>query len=862
MPDYPLLLFPKPEAADRTKRPSSFPRGVHRPEHGRQGRRLSPIFENLQKAVKIQQTAAGVDPEQVLVIETIGSVGNFINAVKKIPDLEWLSEIEVDDIEPDEDFYNEEDREKLLKGRIYLIMSNQKALRKMLSLWRRYQKDERVVFERGQAKFKEVFKWLRNIRRWDVEDRLDETGLLNAWEEDLKYDQNRPVRFEVELWFRAAKEKRRNAKERIETLVSSLNGMVLSSCVIDDISYHALLAEIPAGEAENIIEHQDVDLIKSDEVMFVRPVGQMTTGKYLMEENLSSHKLEQDAVPEGDPIIAILDGLPLENHELLQNRLIIDDPDNYASEYPVSNRAHGTAMASLVVHGDLNDGTSPLSRPVYVRPVMKPVQSSETPSEALPRDVLMVDYIHRAVRRIFEGEGSTPAIAPTIRVINFSIGDRCRQFTRALSPLARLLDWLSVKYPVLFVVSAGNHQEDIKINMPTTEFNRLSDEEKEKQVVKALYEDERKRRILAPSESINSIAVGAFHHDASKEDYQGSSVDLFKHQLPSPISAFGGGYRRSVKPDLLFNGGRVLYREIHGNNPDTTFQISSGGNASGNRTATLGRVSGKLNGVKNCCGTSNAAALTSRTAAICHDTLLEIFKEQKPEDEPDRYITSLIKAMVVHGCSWGEIRGHLKAALQPEIDGRDTKKWISRWLGYGVPDHTRVLACTAQRATVLGYGELLDEGAHLFGLPLPPSLSAQHVRRRLTVTLAWISPVAVNTQAYRSTQLWFEVNDQNNPNVVETSRREIDNNTSRRGTVQHEVFEGSKSVAIVDDGIFTIKVNCRKDAEDVQKPVTYGLAVTLEIVEGVDIPIIGIPIYEEIRERIAPRVGIGAPENE
>ena len=86
MPDLPLLLFPTPETADRSKRPG-FPSRVHRPSHGRQGQRLSPIFTQLQaefnaRRVELQQTAAGADPEQVLVIETIGGIENFANAVK------------------------------------------------------------------------------------------------------------------------------------------------------------------------------------------------------------------------------------------------------------------------------------------------------------------------------------------------------------------------------------------------------------------------------------------------------------------------------------------------------------------------------------------------------------------------------------------------------------------------------------------------------------------------------------------------------------------------------------------------------------------------------------------------------------
>jgi len=76
--------------------------------------------------------------------------------------------------------------------------------------------------------------------------------------------------------------------------------------------------------------------------------------------------------------------------------------------------------------------------------------------EHTPDDVLLIDLMHRAVRRICEGEAGAGAVAPTVRVINISIGDETRPFDRVVSPWARLLDWLSFKYGVLFIVSAGN----------------------------------------------------------------------------------------------------------------------------------------------------------------------------------------------------------------------------------------------------------------------------------------------------------------------------------------------------------------------------------------------------------------------
>ncbi len=846
MPERPLILFPTPEISTRTKM-KGFRTTVHRPTHNRQGQRLSPIFTQLQAEVtarrlELQATAAGADPEQVLVIETIGSTENFANAVKRISGFEWMGELETDEITADNDFYDEDDTDKNLNGRLYLILFNQRALSEMLSLWNLYKDNPDMIFDRGLTRFREVFLSLKDLRRWGVQDRIEETGLLKEWQEILQFDEHQSLRFEIEMWFRNSVDQRQAASEKVIQLIGQLGGNVLTTCTINEIAYHALLTEIPANVARQIIAHPDVDLIKCDSVMFFRPVGQMITEKQSVEARTTNLELEDVRLPSGEPIIAIFDGLPLTNHSLLRDRLIIDDPDDYASSYTVPDRRHGTAMASLIIHGDLSEGASPLSRPIYVRPIMKPKPWIESPRyEGIPEDVLVVDYIHRAVLRMISGEGTGVASAPTIKIINFAIGDPCRQFIHSLSPLARLLDWLSIKYGILFVISAGNHSMNITTGITRADFDVLPENEKEATIVRALYNDARNRKIFSPGESINGITVGALHYDSAGVINNTHAVDLFPSILPSTFSAFGSGHRRAIKPDILFNGGRVLFTEHTGTNPNKAFDPIISINAPGTMVASPSELSGDINKVIYCCGTSNAASLVTRFGSECHDTLIDVFEEQAPEVEINSYLTPLVKALLVHGCSWGETGVRLQNILQTPENGQQIRSMISRWLGYGIPNKDRSLICTPQRATLIGFGQLADEEAHLFTLPIPPSLSARRDLRRLTVTLAWLSPIVPGTQKYRGASLWFEVDGDR----LVTSRKEADSKAVRRGTVQHEVFEGSGAIAISEDENLTIKVNCRKDAAKIISPITYGLVVSLEVAEGTD-----IAIYNEIRTRI------------
>jgi hypothetical protein len=846
------LIFPTPETASRTKQNSGFGR-LHIPSIARQEERLSPMFDRLQETfearrVDIQQSTAGIDPEQILVIETIGNVNDFANAVKLINGLEWMGELETDEIIPDPDFYDEKNPDKQLNGRLYLVLTNQRALIEMLSLWRHYIANPNMEFERGLTKFRDLFLHLKTIRQWDVQDRLHDTGVMNIWLEELKYDGKRVIPFEIELWFRGSENLRALSMNLVSDLIRQLGGQILSQSIIESISYHGLLAELPVNAIRNIVNNPSTQLVKCENVMFFRPVGQMVVGNNSPEGEFEISPIANMPLPTGDPTIALFDGIPLTNHRLLTGRLIVDDPENWDAEYQATERIHGTSMASLIIHGDLTQPQQPLSKPVYVRPIMKPIDWIDYPRpEGIPSSCLAIDLIHNAVKRLFEGAPGIEPVGSKIKVINLSIGDPTRQFTQSMSPIARLLDWLSEKYQVLFIVSAGNHTDQIDLGLTRNEFQTLNDNEIEAAIVKALYKDARNRKILSPAETINGISVGALHIDESVVAYKGDRVDPFTNKLPSPVSAFGSGYRRAIKPDIVYFGGRQLYRiPLTTTTPFTISPVISR-ITPGNKVAAPGNLPGELNATIYSCGTSNATALITRAASIIYDSVKLIFSDQNIDIEAYGSEIPLIKAMLVHGCSWGEIGSRIADILRTSENNRQIDSLISRWIGYGLPELSRVMDCSEQRATILGFGQLANDQAHIFKLPLPPSLASRSNWRRLTVTLAWLSPISARTQKYRTAGLWFELNN----NTLTPTRTDADWRAVKRGTIQHEVFEGESADPFIDGDFIEIKINCREDAGKILKPVAYGLAVSLEVAEGED-----ISVYNELKTRIIPAIQI------
>jgi hypothetical protein len=854
MAPRPLLFFPSKEVANRSKLPSG--RGNYiTPTSTSQGRRLSPQFSQLfdsldARRIEVQQSTAGLDPEQVLVFETIGSVEDFAKTVSKIEGFEWLGEIEIEDIAPDDEFYSvnksgQKEEDKLMSGRLYLVFTNTTAMNQLLSLWELWVRtpnfDCKKGEHRGKGKFKEVFRLLKNIRKWNVQDRFEESNILKLWEEDLQIDPNKVVRLEIELWYRSNPTQRINSFRSVSDLISEADGHVLTVCDIPEIRYHAILAELPANEIRAILSHRNTELIKCDNIMYFKPSGQIVMENDFSQEELQNLEgVNSNHLPTGNPVVAIFDGYPLSRHSVLNDRLIIDDPDNLEAYYRVEDRKHGTAMCSLIVRGDLNVNEEPLPTPLYVRPIMRPNDFNR--DEFVPDDRLLIDTVHRAVRRIFEGEGDSDAVAPSVKIINLSIADRDRLFYNSMSPWSKLLDWLSYKYRVLFVISTGNHNNEIHLSVTRDEFHALEVIEKERIFLHELINNARNCRIMSPAESINNLTVGALHADSSTFLPNERRLNPYTTVLPSTYTALGGGYRRAIKPDLVYYGGRQMFDYHYGDTPilrPVSYKSPPG--------LKVAAPDSTLNKSIHEIGTSNATALITRSGYFCFQVLEELIYNNYV-DIPSDMMAILIKAMLIHGCSWGDISAEIDMRLS-DYDDQILQKIKSKLLGYGFPDIDRVKECTEQRATVIGFGELKEEEAHVYSLPLPPSLASQTIKRRLTITLAWFSPTSPTTQRYRTSRLWFEAKNQ-----VAKNRVDADWKAVRRGTLQHEVFEDSNAAAFIEGDSINIKVNCSKDANSFTENIPYALLVSLEVADGIN-----LPIYQEIRDRISIPITIGQP---
>ena len=338
-------------------------------------------------------------------------------------------------------------------------------------------------------------------------------------------------------------------------------------------------------------------------------------------------------------------------------RVTIDDPDGLDVRSLVSARYHGTAMASLIIHGDRNEIDTPLSRLIHVHPVMYAPESGSV--ERFRPDRLLVDTVYRAVMRMKEGVGGALPSAPEVFIVNLSLGDTRRPYAGWISPWARLLDHLAHRYGILFVVSAGNITQPLPVSGfdTMTGFEDAEESAREDAVLDGLGKQRSQRTLLSPSEALNVVTVGASHDEAPGGGLGGMGTGplvapYVNGALPNISSAMGLGHRKVIKPDILMPGGREhVLASPHGGQ----LQLRPGdpGSRFGIRAAAP-HAAGGLDRETNTGGTSVAAALTTRAAHRLYDALMAPENGGVLADAEPEHRAVVVRALLVHAARWDE----------------------------------------------------------------------------------------------------------------------------------------------------------------------------------------------------------------
>jgi Subtilase family len=856
MPEFPLLPIP-PARADARPRGRGGGNELDLPSTARQGQRIGPVFQRLRDAfqeerpaISLRNDPASIAPERALVFEIAGSISDFYSAVQQIPGLEYLGDEELD-FDADDDFGELDTRrgregqrrdDRQVGGRLYLAMPDTRALQELLRLWGLYQAGGAAA--RGFGPWFNLFAQLRALRPWGSIDRIPEETIV-YWEAELQdTDDAALIRTEVELWSFASVQRRLESFQRFEAAVAEAHGIIVDRASIPEIGYEGVLIDLPAVEVRQLARREEVRLAICDEVMFLRPqsTAEFPIGVEPVEAGVPP---EAATMPDATPIAALFDGMPVQAHVLLDGRLVLDDPDDLNAISVVAERRHGTEMASLILHGDRNLLEPSLWRPLYVRPVLYAPGGRD---ECTQQDKLLIDTIYRAVRRMKEGDDEGPATAPNVFIVNLSLGDKNRPFAGSMSPWGRLLDHLSNRYNILFVVSAGNVRDHLPVSAfdTWTQFEDAEPQDRERAVLEALGDQRARRTLLSPAEALNIITVGAWHEDqVNGGGVNGRVLSPYRDgSLPNITSAMGLGHRKVIKPDIFMPGGRELI-SAQASGGGLIIRSAIPGRLYGLKTA-IPDAGGRLNQEGLTAGTSAAAALATRAAHRLFDALMDEEGGSLLADVDPAYYAVIVKALLVHRAQWGEKGDLLDALYGPHGQGKNVarKDNVSRTLGYGRPIVEEAMACAPNRATLVGYGDALSNGtANRYRIPLPASLERVTDPRAVILSLAWFSPVNPRHASYRRAKLEIVPTSFEISIGVAREKSQPSNASVPRGSLFHVRYTGEKAVPFIDDGHITFRVFCREQGGALDQSIRYGLAVTIEAGEG-------ITVYQEVRQRL------------
>lgn len=866
MTDRAILRLPDPLPASRTRgRPSRVPSvQVGRNSRNRQARRFAHEFERLETALakqdgplELREDPAGIAPERALVFVTAGPIREFARVAADIG-IEVFSEFGMDDdyaLPEDMDLADPEKAQPTL----YATMPSERSLRSLVRLWRGFEAGERL--ERGQTPWTRLFQLLAEIRPWGAEDRLPQASRdeINA---RLPRDGNERVSVELEIWPTRSADLRQKARERAWDAVRALGGHVVDESSIDqqDFVYEAMLVELPRDAVYEMLDNPQAPncLAMLEGLQFVLP---QTIGQSLPDCSEPEHvETSGDAALDGGaPNRAILlDGTPVTNHPELGGGVSIEDVHDLVHMSQVEQRQHATSMASLILRGDLKADGEPLGNSGLLS---VPVMIDADGEARSPHNRLFVDVLHTALTVALEGE---EPLAPDAFVINFSVGVYHSHFDGRVSALARLLDWWTHRTGILFVVSAGNVGEPLRlVGVTLTKFEDASISERKRWVRKAQVSQRYRRRVMAPAESLNALTVGAVSQDLAESTHVAPQLHAIQEAediIVAFSSACGPGPLMAVKPDLINAGG------LHGahwsmghdglglqpvpNTPYGGLHVASASGIHGNCTRTR--------------GTSCAAALTTRSILQAAAALTEAGGPYDGQELPRRDLALLTRALAVNAARWpaaAENAFHeMKNEMQshPAVASRRAAQEVHHHYGYGVLEADLMREAPRRGTTLVGLGEVRKDGAAIFEMPLPPSLSGLSCDRSMAVTLAWFSPVRQTRARYRLAAL--------DAIALDTDRQEGGNEDKgwglrmkgaqsapdmiRRGTVwSRRLKHARKMVPSFEQGAsLPIKVQCRDasgGALEEDELIRFAVVVTLELETE-----ILQDIHEEVRDAL------------
>ena len=859
--DRKILRFPAPTQSARLTRSPGIPPPPSGPSRAAQGQRFQATFDrlvaafaNVDPAFVLRQDPAGIAPERALVFVTAGRIQNFARVAQKVG-LEVFAETDIESFEDFPDGFEPAGAATTLARTLYTTMPTLESFQKILSLWNAHQSEEDAPD--GAAPWWSVFNLLLELRPWGPEDRLNE-GARAVIEDRLTFNEAEEVPIEIEIWPTVNINQRVQWRLETERRIQDVGGSILdrSSISGNGFDYEAILASLPTHAVRSMLDNpgnfNGLAILDGVQLILPQTIGQTDP----VEPTISGddHDINPGYVDDAPIRVALFDGTPTAGHSALDGGVVIEDIHDLVRLSLVGQRHHATAMASLILRGDLEVDGQALQD---TRLVSVPILIDTKDGSYAPNNRLFVDLLYTSLTRLL---ATNEPLAPEVFVVNFSIGVSDSRFAGRISSLARLMDWWAAREGVLFVISAGNVGELLLPSVTSMAFENAGEGERRNIVWDAMRVSSYDRTLIAPAEALNGLTIGALSMDLNghKPPAQAGilSLESESNYLPQISSAVGLGPHRAIKPDILNVGGRQEVRV----RPDGSDAHLAPLRESQRTGLVVAAPNGGRLSAQKLRGTSVAAALTTRAILQSAESLTGQGGPYEGQELPRRDLALLTRALAVNSARWPDDALDLYTKEKSRLGSKQherAKEEVCRYFGYGIIAPELMQHSPDNGVTLVGIGSIRKDQALIFRMPLPPSMSGERLPRSMRVTLAWFTPVNPARAQYRLSGLEAVAADEIDEDEdkgwgldLKANGPDPHANIIKRGSVwSRRLINRIQTIPNFDEGEdIPIRVQCRDTASgglSVDEDIAFAIAVTLEIEASVQ-----FDIYDEVSQEI------------
>jgi len=630
---------------------------------------------------------------------------------------------------------------------------------------------------------------------------------------------------DVELW-RMETSRLNDALKGIEKLLNEKGGEVTDQIITQ--SFCLMRVKIDKEMLNELLSLAEVSCVdRPPRPAYFRPD----------ELRISLSEVDTGSHPDpGDPAIIVLDSGILSGHPLLKNG--VGDAISLFSEYEgTDDVGHGTMVAGVALYGDIKEcaDTRCFHPPVWIlsAKVMRGVKDPETGDivATYDEDRLLESQILQALRSFTERYDN-------VRVVNISFGDPalCISGGKQQSMLASFIDELAHEHHLMFVIATGNNDEmDFPDKYPHY-----------------LYEDGERCRIVDPASSVYALTVGSIAQDYVPDKAEGI---LAPYQgYPSPFTRAGPGLNGMIKPELVEAGGMQPY------NVQTPYLMES---AQTGIFVVNPRWMEESSLLTTTWGTSfSAPKVANYLARLC---------KRYPG-----YTSNTIKAFLLASA---RIPNDRPKPLNVNVWGLSTKaaEPVYNIYGFGQPNLAYAEDSNSNNVLLFAENTIKVGGVHYYYFYLPDTFVDAQGEREISVTLVYNPPVRRTRVEYMGTRMEFSLYRNTDIEVVAArssedvfsepaNDEESEGNEDSGKIPEIELYPKkalrSKSIHQKGTRVYTkapgidvtkplvLEVLCRgKWVDDEEFRQSYSVVVTLRHSARID-------LYNQVRERVAPRVRI------